>query len=157
MRVLIISANTLPSAPAGPAYVAGAALEAGHTVEVFECLFAQDLLGELEDHVIRFDPDVIGISIRLVTGDIIAERAEFKTKRFDVRPKIKEMVNRIKQISGAHIVLGGPGFNYFGRDWLEYLKLDYGLRGEAEFSFPLYLKGWRYERVDRHLGNKRKL
>jgi radical SAM superfamily enzyme YgiQ (UPF0313 family) len=140
MKVLIISANTLPSAPAGPAYVAGAALKAGHTVKVFECLFAQDLLGELEDHVTRFDPDVIGISIRLVTGDIIDERAEFKTKRFDVRPKIKEMVDRIKEISGAHLVLGGPGFNYFGCDWLEYLELDYGLRGEAEFSFPLYLK-----------------
>jgi radical SAM superfamily enzyme YgiQ (UPF0313 family) len=140
MKVLIISANTLPSAPAGPAYVAGAALKAGHTVEVFECLFAEDLVGELEEHVTRFNPDVIGISIRLVTGDIIDERAEFKTKRFDVRPKIKEMVNRINGISDARIVLGGPGFNYFGRDWLEYLELDYGLRGEAEFSFPLYLK-----------------
>ena len=140
MKVLIGSANTLPAALTGPAYVAGAALKAGHTVEVFECLFAQDLLGELEDHVIRFNPDVIGISIRLVTGDIIAERAEFRTKHFDVRPMIKEMVNRIKHISGARIVLGGPGFNYFGRDWLEYLELDYGLRGEAEFSFPLYLK-----------------
>jgi radical SAM superfamily enzyme YgiQ (UPF0313 family) len=140
MKVLSVSANTLPSAPAGPAYVAGAALEAGHTVEVFECLFTADLVAELEANVTRFDPDVIGISIRLVTGDIIDERAEFKTKRFDVRPQIKEMVNRIKQISGAHLVLGGPGFNYFSRDWLEYLELDYGLRGEAEFSFPLYLK-----------------
>jgi radical SAM superfamily enzyme YgiQ (UPF0313 family) len=140
MRVLIISANTLPSSPAGAACIAGAALSAGHTVEVFECLFAQDLVGELDEHITRFNPDVIGISIRLVTGDIIAERAEFKTKHFDVRPKIKEMVNRIKKISDAHIVLGGPGFNYFGRDWLEYLELDYGLRGEAEFSFPLYLK-----------------
>ena len=52
MKVLIISANTLPSAPSGPAYIAGAALEAGHTVKVFETLFAQDLIGELErpDH-----------------------------------------------------------------------------------------------------------
>jgi radical SAM superfamily enzyme YgiQ (UPF0313 family) len=37
-------------------------------------------------------------------------------------------------------VLGGPGFNYFGPDWLDYLDLDYGIRGEAEFSFPEYLK-----------------
>ena len=140
MKVLIISTNTLPSSPSGPAYVAGAAINAGHTVKVYECLFAQDLLAELEEHITSFNPDVIGISIRLVTGDIIDERVEFKTKHFDVRPKIKEMVNCIKEISGAHIVLGGPGFNYFGRDWLEYLELDYGLRGEAEFSFPLFLK-----------------
>ena len=45
MKVLTISANTLPSAPSGPAYVAGAALAAGHKVEVFETLFAQDLVG----------------------------------------------------------------------------------------------------------------
>jgi hypothetical protein len=49
MKVLIISANILPASPSGPAYVAGAALDAGHTVEVFESLFAQDLAGELED------------------------------------------------------------------------------------------------------------
>ncbi len=50
------------------------------------------------------------------------------------------MVNRIKRVSDAHIVLGGPGFNYYGRDWLEYLNLDYGIRCEADLSFPLYLK-----------------
>jgi hypothetical protein len=33
MKVLIISANTLPASPTGPAYIAGAALAAGHQVE----------------------------------------------------------------------------------------------------------------------------
>jgi len=37
------------------------------------------------------------------------------------------------------IVLGGPGFNYYARDWLAYLGVDYGLRGEGEESFPLFL------------------
>jgi radical SAM superfamily enzyme YgiQ (UPF0313 family) len=140
VKVLIISSNTLPFSPSGPAYVAGAALYAGHTVEVFDCLFAKDVLSELDEHITRFNPDVIGISIRLVTGDIIDENAEFNTRRFDVRPYVKEIVERIKHVSSAHIVLGGPGFNYYGRDWLEYLDLDYGIRGEAEFAFPLYLE-----------------
>jgi len=47
MKVLIISANFLPASPSGPAYIAGAASEAGHEVEVFEALFAKDLIGEL--------------------------------------------------------------------------------------------------------------
>jgi len=140
MKVLIISSNTLAFSPSGPAYVAGAALNAGHTVEVFDCLFAKDRPSELDGHITRFNPDVIGISIRLVTGDIIDESAEFNTRRFDVRPDVKDMVERIKQSSSAHIVLGGPGFNYYGPDWLEYLDLDYGIRGEAEFAFPLYLE-----------------
>lgn len=108
MKVLIISADTLHSPPSGPAYVAGAARDAGHTVEVFERLFAQDLVGELEGQLTRFNP--------------------------------KEIVDCIKRISNAPVVLGGSGFNYYGRDWLEYLDLDYGIRGEAEFPFPLYLK-----------------
>lgn len=140
MKVLIISVTPFPISPSGPAYVAGAARDTGHTVEIFDCLFAQDLVRELEEHVTCFNPDAVGISIRLVTGKIVDASAELYTKPFDVRPKVKEIVNCIQRISRAKIVLGGPGFNYYGDDWLEYLDLDYGIRGESEFSFPLYLK-----------------
>ncbi|MCP4684239.1 MAG: hypothetical protein GY867_02225 [bacterium] len=81
MQVLIISFSTLPASPSGPAYIAGAALKAGHTVEVFDCLYAQDLNG-LGEQIARFKPDVIGISIKFVTGDVIDESAEFNTKGF---------------------------------------------------------------------------
>jgi radical SAM superfamily enzyme YgiQ (UPF0313 family) len=140
VKVLIISSNFLPASPSGPAYVAGAALAAGHTVEVFECLFAEHPVGELEDRIARFEPDVVGISIRLVTGDILDESGAFGSRRFDVRPKVREIVDCVKRTSRAQIVLGGPGFNYYGPNWLDYLELDYGIRGEAEFSFPLYLE-----------------
>ncbi len=139
MKVLIVSANTLPAAPSGPAYVAGAALEAGHTVQVFETLFAQDLVVELEAKLASFGPDVIGISIRLVHGCVIDESADIGTRHLDLRVRVKEIVDCIKQASEAYIVLGGPGFNYYAADWLEYLDLDYGIRGEAEVSFPLFL------------------
>jgi radical SAM superfamily enzyme YgiQ (UPF0313 family) len=140
MKVLIISTNPLPASPSGPAYVAGAALQAGHTVEVFECLFAQDLAGELKANIASFEPGVIGVSIRLVHGFVIDEDAEFNTRHLDLRLRVKQVVDCIKQVSTAHILLGGPGFNYYARDWLEYLNLDYGIRGEADLSFPLYLK-----------------
>ena len=61
MNVLIISANTLPASPSGPAYIAGAAQAAGHTVEVFETLFSDDPAADLETHLRRFDPDVVAI------------------------------------------------------------------------------------------------
>jgi radical SAM superfamily enzyme YgiQ (UPF0313 family) len=144
VNVLVISANTFPCSPSGPAYVAGAAREAGHTVEVFDCLFAQDPVRELEEHVARFAPDVVGISIRAVAGKIVDaasdEVAEFNTRPFDARILVKEIVDCLKRITQAHIVLGGCGFNYYGAEWLEYLDIDYGLRGEAEFTFPLYLE-----------------
>jgi radical SAM superfamily enzyme YgiQ (UPF0313 family) len=120
--------------------VAGAAREAGHAVEVFDCMFAQDPVSELESHVARFSPDVVAISIRSVAGKIVDTGAEFHTKPFDARPPVKAMVDCLKRTTQAPIVLGGCGFNYYGSDWLAYLDVDYGIRGEAEFSFPLYLK-----------------
>ncbi len=140
MKVLIVSANTLPASPAGPAYVAGSALRAGHSVEVFECLFAENLAVELKTQITRFAPDMIGISIRLVHGYVIDERAEFNTRHLDLRIRVKEVVDCIRQFTHVPIVLGGPGFNYYAADWLDYLQLDYGIRGEADFSFPLYLQ-----------------
>jgi len=84
MKVLIISTNFLPMIPSRTAYIAGAALKAGHSVVVFECLFAKNLIKELEEKINTFKPEVIGISIMLVTGDIYDESSEFYTKYFDM-------------------------------------------------------------------------
>jgi radical SAM superfamily enzyme YgiQ (UPF0313 family) len=140
MKVLLISSNTLPAAPSGPAYIAGAAWQAGHQVEVFERLFAGDLEGELAAVLQRFQPDVVGISIRLVFGDELDSAAPFGTCHTDLRPRVREIVEVVRRNSGARIVLGGPGFNYYAQDWLEYLELDYGIRGEGEEAFPLFLE-----------------
>ena len=46
----------------------------------------------------------------------------------------------IREVLPVRIILGGPGFNYYAQDWLGYLDLDYGIRGEGEEAFPLFLK-----------------
>ncbi len=140
MKVLIVSANSLAASPTGPAYIAGAALRAGHQVEIFECLFAQNLNAELKACIQHFQPDLVGVSIRLVHGYIIDETVAYNTRHLDLRENVKQVVTAIRQSTSVPIILGGPGFNYYARDWLEYLDLDYGIRGEADFSFPLYLE-----------------
>lgn len=140
MKVIIISSNTLPASPSGPAYVAGAVRRAGHEVTVFESLFAADPASELRAVLKRQQPDVAGISIRLVHGDVLDSNAPLGTRHIDLRPRVKDMVNSVRQNSDAQIVLGGPGFNYYARDWLDYLDVDYGIRGEGEEAFPLYLQ-----------------
>jgi radical SAM superfamily enzyme YgiQ (UPF0313 family) len=139
MKVLIISSNTLPAAPTGPVYVAGAVREAGHEVHIYECLFTNDLRRELTSRLEDFQPDVIGVSIRLVFGDELDMDAPLGTRHTDLRPRVKQITDIIRQVSPAPVVLGGPGFNYYARDWLDYLDLDYGIRGEGEESFPLFL------------------
>jgi radical SAM superfamily enzyme YgiQ (UPF0313 family) len=140
MKVLIISSNVLPAAPTGPVYVVGALQLAGHDVQIYERLFAVDLPAELTAKLRDFQPDVVGISIRLVFGDEIDLEAPLGTRHTDLRPQVKEIVDIIRRVSPARIILGGPGFNYYARDWLEYLDLDYGIRGEGEETFPLFLK-----------------
>jgi radical SAM superfamily enzyme YgiQ (UPF0313 family) len=140
MKVLIISSNTLPAAPTGPVYVAGAVRAAGHDVQIFERLFADDLEAELTAKLTEFQPDVIGVSIRLVFGDELDVGASLGTRHADLRPRVKQITDILRQNTDARIVLGGPGFNYYAQDWLEYLDLDYGIRGEGEESFPLFLK-----------------
>ena len=147
MRVLIISGTFLPlsasrfqMSPSGAAYVAGAARKANHTVEIFDCYVAPNLIEELEEKLSKFSPDVVGLSITTVTSDFRDTESDFGTKYIDMRPKIKGIVDTIKQNTTAQIVLGGAGFNYYAKEWLEYLDLDYGLRGESEYSFPQYLK-----------------
>lgn len=140
MRVLIISSNSLPAAPTGPAYVAGAVRQAGHEVHIYERLFAADLERELAAEIEDFRPEVVGISIRLVFGDELDPGAYLGTRHTDLRPRVREIVDRVRHRTDARIVLGGPGFNYYARNWLEYLDLDYGIRGEGEEAFPLFLQ-----------------
>jgi radical SAM superfamily enzyme YgiQ (UPF0313 family) len=140
MRVLIISSNSLPAAPTGPVYVAGAARQAGHEVQIFERLFATNLEAELTAVLNNFQPDVVGVSIRLVFGDKLDSEAVLGTQHTDLRPQVRQITEIVRHNSTALIVLGGPGFNYYARNWLEYLDLDYGIRGEGEESFPMFLE-----------------
>src|SRR5512139_1322316 len=103
MRVLMISTNTLPASPSGPAYVAGAVRQAGHSVDVFECLFAADLDKELAAKLAEYQPEVVGIPIRLVFGDVQDVNAPLGTRHIDLRPRVREIVDIVRQNSEATI------------------------------------------------------
>ncbi len=139
MKVFIISSNTLPAAPTGPAYIAGAVHLAGYEVRIFDRLLASNLEQELAAILLEFQPDVIVLSIRLVFGDEPDPQAPFQTRQTDLRPRVREIIEIIRAHSDAFIVLGGPDFNDSAAEWLDYLQLDYGIRGEGEESFPLFL------------------
>jgi radical SAM superfamily enzyme YgiQ (UPF0313 family) len=140
MKVLIVSTNKLPASPSGPAYIAGALRAAGHMVEVFENLFTVDIGKDLSNKLAECKPDVVGVSIRLVFGDVLDSNSPWGTKYIDLRPNVKAIIDVIKANTNAFIVLGGPGFSYYEKDWLNYLNLNYGICGEGEESFRLLLE-----------------
>jgi anaerobic magnesium-protoporphyrin IX monomethyl ester cyclase len=151
MNILIVSANTLPMSPVGAAGIAGAALAAGHRVTVFDCLPDQGddtrFLACLE----QFEPDVVGLSIPLVTCSIAENPLPNGFSFTDIRPMLKRLVALVRQHTNALVVAGGSGFNYFPADWLFCLDIEYGLVGECETSFPLFLDACPREKALRRV------
>lgn len=137
MRVLLISANTerinLPTFPLGLACVAQATLDRGHEVECLDLMAASDPEAAVRRSMETFQPQAIGISVRNVDDQNMAN------PRF-LMDQARQVVEFCKRVSEAPIVLGGAGYSLFPQSSLEYLGADMGIQGEGESAFPLLIE-----------------
>lgn len=136
MRVLLISANTEmipdPVYPIGPAYVGAAARAAGHEVEALDLCFVSDRRKLVTDALHRFEPDVVGISLRNLDNSAYPENCSYIDD-------YRDLLSWVRSTSSAPIVLGGAGFTVMPTTILEELQADFGIAGEGEFAFPWLL------------------
>ena len=151
MNILIVSANTLPMSPVGAAGIAGAALAAGHRVTVFDCLPDQGDETRFLACLEQFEPDVVGLSIHLVTCRIAENPLPNGFSFTDIRPMLKRLVALVRKHTNAQVVAGGSGFNYFPADWLFCLDIEYGMVGECETGFLLFLDACPHEKTLRRV------
>lgn len=137
MRVLLVSANTERTAilplPLGPALVAAACRRAGHEAVLLNLMFERDPLATLQKCIEEFRPGVIGISVRNIDDQNMA------SPKF-LLPAAREVVATCRRLSGAPIVVGGPGYSMFPESALQFLQADMGIRGEGEAVFPELLE-----------------
>jgi radical SAM superfamily enzyme YgiQ (UPF0313 family) len=125
-KVLLISNNRCttpdPVFPLGLAYLSSALRQAGH-----DTLWADILAGgeNIEAALARWQPDVVGISVRNIDDVAIRKRETF----FNNLSWLGETVRRKIQ---CPVVVGGSGFSIFPRQLLELSGADYGIRGEGE-------------------------
>ncbi len=137
MRVLMISANTeqinMPVLPIGMARVAAAVQLAGHEVQIVNLMDTSQVLEALEKSVSSFVPDVVGISVRNIDDQ------HMQSPHF-MLPPVQEVVQKIRSLCQAPVILGGPGYSIFPWAALEYLQADFGLQGEGESAFCLLLQ-----------------
>jgi radical SAM superfamily enzyme YgiQ (UPF0313 family) len=136
MRVLLISANTerinLPTFPLGLACVAQATLDRGHEVEWLD-LMAEARPEEAVTQILeRFQPQAIGISVRNIDDQNMAN------PRF-LLEQARDVVKFCRSVSESPIVLGGAGYSLFPMSAMEYLGADMGIQGEGENAFPLLI------------------
>ena len=109
-HILLISGNTTkepyPVYPLGVAMIADALIRAGHKVREYDMLASPGLGVELESVITEFNPEVIGLSIRNI------DNVNYSTPESYTDEYI-ELVQRLRTISSAPVVLGGPGYSLY--------------------------------------------
>jgi anaerobic magnesium-protoporphyrin IX monomethyl ester cyclase len=132
MRVLLINSNLkddiLAAPPIGLCYVASAAAAAGHEVRVLDLCFKRRLRQELEQAIRDFSPQVIGVSLRNLDNANLLRPISYL-------PSALEIVQVIRALTAAPLVLGGSGASLDPRGVLEFLHGDYIIVSEGEQSF----------------------
>jgi radical SAM superfamily enzyme YgiQ (UPF0313 family) len=136
MRVLLISANSehvniLPL-PLGLNYVAVAARNAGHEVNLVDLMTEKNNRSSVREAIVAFHPEIIGISVRNIDDQ------DMENPRF-LLDQVKKVVTDCRNFSSVPIILGGAGYSIFPESALSYLEADMGIQGEGEMSFPLLL------------------
>jgi radical SAM superfamily enzyme YgiQ (UPF0313 family) len=124
--------NLLPL-PLGPALVAAACGKAGHDVVLLNLMFEEDTQSAIQDGVNGLRPEVIGISVRNIDDQNMAD------PKF-LLPPVREVVRTCRRLGDAPIIVGGAGYSIFPASALRYLGADMGIQGEGETAFPALLE-----------------
>ena len=137
MRVLLVSANREhlpdPIFPLGLAYIAAAVSKAGYVIDVADLCFGRHPLDELRAQVARFQPNVIGLSLRNVDNAAYPLTVDYLALH-------REVVDALHAASNAPVILGGSGFSILPEAYMHELDGDWGIAGEGERSFVALLR-----------------
>ncbi|MGD0657812.1 MAG: radical SAM protein [Syntrophorhabdales bacterium] len=137
MRVLFISTNRskigMRTVPLGLACVAATARQAGHEVRVLDLLDVADVSEGISGLIRNWRPEVVGVSLRNIDDQSMASSRSFVDECNDV-------IEQVKRVSDAPVVLGGAGYSIFPEVALERSRADMGIWGEGEEGFRLLLE-----------------
>jgi len=135
-KVLLISSNTttepFPVYPLGMAIISSAMKENGFDVQQFDSLVeGENHLKSLKSNILDFNPDVIGISIRNIDNvDSLSTGGGWYLNH------VKDLISKIRTLTHAPVIIGGPAFSIMPEKILAYTGADYGVIGEGEKALP---------------------
>jgi radical SAM superfamily enzyme YgiQ (UPF0313 family) len=137
MRVLLIATNqadrymdrmAVRPVPVGLAYVAAHIDTARHTLRVLDLMFSKDARQDATEAVQRFQPEVIGLSLRNL------DNQSYLNPVWHL-PAVRALIDHLRSVCSATIVCGGPAFSILPAACFEYVAPDLGLAGDATASF----------------------
>jgi len=136
MRVLLVSANQaeigMRTVPLGMGCVASALRQGGHSVQVLDLMGVKDTSSTLAEAIRGFRPEVIGISLRNIDDQ------NMRSPRLLIT-EANKVIERVRGLSSAPIVLGGAGYSIFPEAVLNRSAADMGICGEGEEAFNMLL------------------
>jgi len=143
----LINTNRMmpPIGPIGLEYVAEAGQDQGLDVDVLDLCLCDDPDAALAAHFSSHAPALIGLSFRNV-DDCFWPSAQWFV------PSLAALVERLRSLSDAPIVVGGVGFSTFARRVVEATAADFGVHGDGEQAMvALYRQlqnGRAFETID---------
>ncbi|RPJ32804.1 MAG: radical SAM protein [Verrucomicrobiaceae bacterium] len=136
-RVLLVNFNEYdqpyPVYPLGLAYVDGALREDGHVTEIWDVVSPVE---SLEETVMRFRPDFIGITMRNI------DNQQSHNPRIFTRDLLA-CVAKLRAVSAAPLILGGGGFSIFPQQIHELSGVEFGVVGEGGATIRRLLRTLR--------------
>ena len=137
MKVLLISVNRermpFPVFPLGLAYIAKALKESGHEIEVMDLCFSKEVTIDLKSTLHRFQPDLIGISLRNL------DNLTYPTSLSYLK-EVEEVIGICRHDGSPRLVIGGSGYSLAPEELLQHFDVDFGIVGEGEEVFPQLVK-----------------
>ncbi|MTI85928.1 MAG: radical SAM protein [Firmicutes bacterium] len=136
MRILLISPNQEkfpPVFPLGISYLASFLKDHGHKVQILDFFDENNAFDTLEKTMSDFYPDFIGFSLRNIDNLVFKVQKEYYSQ-------YKIIIDFIKDISSAPLVLGGAGFSILPDEFLKYYDVKYGIIGEGEIPFLKFIE-----------------
>jgi radical SAM superfamily enzyme YgiQ (UPF0313 family) len=132
MKILLISVNRekmpFPVFPLGLAYIASALRGKGHQIEVMDLYFPQEVGVDLKATLHRFQPHLIGISLRNL------DNLTYPTS-ISYLKEVEEVVGICRQSTESLLIIGGSGYSLAPQELLQFLDVDFGIVGEGEEIF----------------------
>jgi len=137
MKVLLIATNqagrymdrmAVRPLPVGLAYVAAHINTARHPLQVLDLMFSEDAHTDVTQAVQRFQPEVIGLSLRNL------DNQSYLNPVWHL-PTVRALIDHLRSLSPATIVCGGPAFSILPEACFAYLSPDLGMAGDAAESF----------------------
>jgi radical SAM superfamily enzyme YgiQ (UPF0313 family) len=132
VKILLISVNRekmpYPVFPLGLSYLVRVLKDEGYKIEVLDLCFSQDPSVELEKTLRRFQPDLIGLSLRNLDNLTYPTSVSYLKE-------VEEVIQVCRQSSSAKVILGGSGYSLAPKELLQHLDVDFGIVGEGEESF----------------------